>query len=242
MPSPSLSPELRKLLKKQQLIAGTSVPAYRLLDVLATEDGDVPKLIIYFKDMKEPAMRRAFHEMAELLRALDKEFLAAPESGAPKARKAPMKQDVEALKAASHVKVFLDGASKGNPGPSAAAYVIADSDGNPLYEQCHSIGVATNNVAEYRALIAAMETLLRFGKRSARFFSDSERLVNQVSGLWKIKKPELARLVGQAVKMRRQFERFSLSAIPREQNRRADFLASSILKPPTGEKGAAGDG
>jgi len=229
MASPPLPSEIRRLLRRQQIVPGTAIPAYRLLDTLATEDGDVAKLIIYFKDMKEPAMRKAFHDMGALLRALERVYLGAAEA-APKPSKEALKRDMDALKAAREVKVFVDGASKGNPGPSAVAFVIADAEANSLYEDREPIGTATNNEAEYRALIAAMAKALALGKKRARFFSDSELVVNQVAGRWKIKKRELAALAGQVLELRSQFEHFSLAAIPRERNKRADILAASAIK------------
>jgi ribonuclease HI len=240
MPSPSLPAEIRKLLRRQQVIPGSSSPSYRLLDIMATADGDVGKLIVSVPEMKEPAMRKAFHDMAALLRALEKQYLGAP-GPAPKPSKDRLKRDVDAVKSAPEITIFVDGACKGNPGPSGIGYVLADARANPLYEGREAIGTATNNEAEYRALIAAMEKALSLGQTKARVFSDSTLVVNQVAGRWKIKKRELALLVGQVTEVRRGFQRFSLTAIPRERNKRADYLASSAVEAPPDDGGEKGD-
>jgi len=128
------------------------------------------------------------------------------------------------------VLVYSDGASKGNPGDSGIAYVIADTHARPLYEECAYIGRATNNEAEYQALMAAMRKALELGKTKASFFSDSELVVNQVMGRWKISKATMAGYVREIQQLRRKFESFSLKAIPREQNTRADHLATCAIK------------
>jgi ribonuclease HI len=242
MSRPVLSSEIMKLLKRQEVVQNTETPAYRLLDILATAEADVGDLIVRFSKMKEPDMRKAFHDMAALLKQMEKEYLserpnAASSPQSPQTSKSPatrqseaLAANPEALAAQEHILVFSDGASKGNPGDAAIAFVIADTHASPLFEHHACIGTATNNEAEYQALLAAMEKVLEFGKKKATFFSDSELIVNQVLGRWKINKPELLVYAKKIAELRRRFEKFDLSAIPREKNIRADFLANCAIK------------
>lgn len=240
MAAPSLPAEIRKLLARQQFVAGSSVESYRLLDILATPEADIGDLIVKFREMKEPAMRKAFHDVAVLLKEMEKSYLkeTATQSGdePPKPAKTKISQspdlvsNLQALQAEEHVLVYSDGASKGNPGDSGIAYVIADRRATSLLEHCGYIGHATNNEAEYQALLAAMQKVVEMGKRRASFFSDSELVVNQVLGRWKVNKAELLPYVEQIRQLKRSFEKFELSAIPREQNKRADFLATCAIK------------
>lgn len=256
MAAAALPGDLLKLLKRQQFVPETNIPAYRLLDILATPEADVGDLIVRFRQMKEPAMRKALHDMAVVLKELEDRYLAeqsptasagVQETTAPseKKKKKKIKQsdekvmNLEALSEAPHVLVYSDGASKGNPGHSGIAYVIADTKATPLLEECTYIGNATNNVAEYEALLAAMSKALELGKTSASFFSDSELVVNQVLGRWKINKPELAEYRQKIHGLRKKFVKFSLAAIPREQNSRADHLATCAIK--AARAGAAPD-
>ncbi len=242
MARPTLPAQIANLLKKQQFVPDTALPSYRLLDILAMADGDVSSLVARFREMKEPAMRKAFHNMSLLLRELERTYCidgaqtkapdkvpAKPASASAEITQEIIVKNAQALETLQQVRIFTDGASKGNPGPSGIAYVFLGAESAPVYEHCECIGVATNNEAEYRALIAALGKALELGKRKVAVFSDSELVVNQVLGRWKINKPELAVLQREALALRRQFESFTISAVPRASNKRADFLATLCL-------------
>jgi len=138
--------------------------------------------------------------------------------------------DPSAIARVEKVKVYLDGACKGNPGPAAVGFVVTDLEGKMIYEDARFIGSATNNVAEYRALIEALKTLVENGRPETYAFSDSELLVNQMRGNWKIKNAGIKPLVIQAQALRRQLPRFQIAHVPRAQNRRADKIANLAIK------------
>lgn len=127
------------------------------------------------------------------------------------------------------VNVFTDGCAKGNPGPAGAGFVIEDLDGNPLAEDCEALGHATNNEAEYRALILAMQRCVELKIETAYFFTDSELMAKQIGGVYKIKNKRLAELAREVQGLRRNFKEFQIAHIPRERNQRADDMANAAL-------------
>ena len=124
---------------------------------------------------------------------------------------------------------YTDGASKGNPGPAAIGYTI-EKDGIILEEFCECIGEATNNVAEYRALIAAMKRLKTLGACVVRIFTDSELVVRQITGKYKVKNPGLRHLHSEVIERSAEFDSFQISHIPRDRNSIADGLANKAFK------------
>jgi ribonuclease HI len=124
--------------------------------------------------------------------------------------------------------VHIDGAARGNPGPAAFAYVIA-RPGEPPLEVKATLGHATNNVAEYTALLRALERAAELGGRRLTVFSDSELLVKQMNGDYRVKNAELKTLYDHAQALSRRFERVTLRHVRREQNARADALCNEAL-------------
>lgn len=122
--------------------------------------------------------------------------------------------------------IHCDGASRGNPGQAGIGYVIADSVGAILKEESDYLGQATNNVAEYSALIRSLQDSLKLGARKIRVFTDSELMVKQIKGEYKVKSEGLAPLFQQAVGLIACFEDFEIEHIPRLKNKRADQLAN----------------
>ena len=127
------------------------------------------------------------------------------------------------------VRVWIDGGSRGNPGQSAIGVVIEDAKGEILETIGRPIGVATNNVAEYRALLAGLEKAAAMGATEVEVASDSELLVRQVLGQYKVKNEGLKPLHAQAQERARRFSRFRIRHIHREQNVRADALVNRAL-------------
>ena len=123
----------------------------------------------------------------------------------------------------------IDGAARGNPGPAAYGVVLRRPDGTPLESLGKYIGRLTNNAAEYYALIAALDYAAANGIRRLRILSDSQLIVNQMKGLFKVKHPDLRPLHERAKKQAATLEAFSIQYVPREQNRDADDLANAAL-------------
>jgi ribonuclease HI len=139
--------------------------------------------------------------------------------------------------AAAAYRVNIDGASRGNPGPAAYGVVIRDARGEAVAKLKKYIGRFTNNVAEYYGLVAAMDYAHSHGIRAIRVESDSELLVKQMRGLYRVKSADLQPLFERAQKMSAGFDSFRIEHVYREQNREADALANEALdetegKPP----------
>ncbi|MGB7310999.1 MAG: reverse transcriptase-like protein [Candidatus Acidiferrales bacterium] len=123
----------------------------------------------------------------------------------------------------------IDGASRGNPGPASYAVVMRDPNGKIILELGKKLGRDTNNVAEYYALLAALDYAATHNIRALRVRSDSELLVRQMQGRYKVKSPDLKPLYERASKLTRQFEYFVVEHVRRESNREADALANLAL-------------
>jgi ribonuclease HI len=122
--------------------------------------------------------------------------------------------------------IYCDGASRGNPGEAGIGYVIADREGAVLKEESDYLGQATNNVAEYTALVRSLQNSLKLGARRVKVYSDSELMVKQIKGEYKVKNPGLAPLYRQAMELISQLEAFNIIHIPRDRNKKADELAN----------------
>ena len=131
--------------------------------------------------------------------------------------------------AAAAYRINIDGGSRGNPGPAAYGVLIRDASGGVVTKLKKYIGRFTNNVAEYYGLIAAMDYAQSHGVRAIRIESDSELLVKQMRGQYKVKSPDLQPLYERAQKMSKAFDSFRIDHVYREQNREADALANEAL-------------
>ncbi len=127
------------------------------------------------------------------------------------------------------VVAYADGASRGNPGPASLGVVVYDEAGEELHRSSRALGHATNNQAEYRAAIAALEAALGLGAREVELHMDSELVVRQLSGRYRVRNPRLIPLQKRMLDLRSRFERVTVRHIPREQNRVADALANEAL-------------
>jgi ribonuclease HI len=123
-------------------------------------------------------------------------------------------------------RASIDGAARGNPGPAGAGVYIEPEEGRPAEELFEPLGKATNNVAEYRALLLALRRAEELGAESVEILSDSLLLVQQVNGIFKMRAAHLAPLLSEAVRRARSFRRFSIRHVRREQNKKADRLAN----------------
>jgi ribonuclease HI len=127
------------------------------------------------------------------------------------------------------VVVHVDGGSRGNPGPAAIGVVVADRDGAVLDEIAEAIGVATNNVAEYRALLRGVERARDLGATEVEIINDSELIARQLTGAYKVKHPAMKPLYLEAMAALRAFERWHIRTVPRALNASADALVNAAL-------------
>src|ERR1017187_3683409 len=134
----------------------------------------------------------------------------------------------------------IDGAARGNPGPASYGVLVRRPDGKPLESLGKYIGRHTNNVAEYYALIAALDYAAASGIKRLRVYSDSQLIGNQIKGLYKVKHPDLRPLHERAKKQAAGLESFTIQYVPREQNRDADDMANAALDSTSGVKAAYG--
>ena len=125
--------------------------------------------------------------------------------------------------------VHVDGGARGNPGPAAAGAVISTPDGDVVADAAEAIGVATNNVAEYRGLLLGLRKARELGASEVEVVNDSELVAKQVNGIYKVKHPEMKPLHAAALQALRGFERWSIRSVPRAQNAGADALVNQAL-------------
>ena len=125
--------------------------------------------------------------------------------------------------------LMVDGAARGNPGNAGCGAVIFDESGKLLDELCRYLGHATNNVAEYEGLLMGLERVLRLGGKRLRVQSDSQLLVRQLNGLYRVKDEKLKRLHHRALGLLRQLEAYHIIHVGREHNRLADRLANRAI-------------
>ncbi|HLW95769.1 MAG TPA: ribonuclease HI family protein [Solirubrobacteraceae bacterium] len=127
------------------------------------------------------------------------------------------------------VVVHVDGGARGNPGPAAGAAVISTPDGEVLASASRLLGVATNNVAEYRGLLLGLERALELGASEVEVVNDSELVAKQLTGAYKVKHPDMRPLHAEALQALGRFERWSIRSVPRLQNAQADALVNEAL-------------
>jgi len=128
------------------------------------------------------------------------------------------------------VVIHSDGVSRGNPGQAAIGAIIRDERGRLLASISQPIGRATNNQAEYRVIIAALEKVLALGARQVELNSDSELVVRQIKGQYRVRKEALRPLYQRVKELQSRLEGFTIKHIPRQQNREADKLANVALR------------
>src|SRR5499433_1672753 len=128
-----------------------------------------------------------------------------------------------------YLVAYTDGGARGNPGPSGYGVVIKDGSGRRVAALSEYLGHQTNNFAEYQGLIAALEYALRHGPKALKVISDSELLVRQIKGIYKVKSPTLQDLHARAKELIRQLDWFSIGHALREHNQEADRLANEAM-------------
>jgi ribonuclease HI len=125
--------------------------------------------------------------------------------------------------------LHVDGGARGNPGPAAIGVVISEPGGALIEELAERIGVATNNVAEYRALLRGLERAAERGAKEVRIVNDSELVARQMTGAYRVRNKALKPLHARATEALRVFERWQIESVPRARNARADALVNRAL-------------
>ena len=140
-----------------------------------------------------------------------------------------MSQAAHAQGGGATLVVHVDGGARGNPGPAAIGVVISDPRGSVVDEVAERIGVATNNVAEYKALLRGVGRAAELGAREVEVVNDSELVARQLTGVYKVKHPAMKPLYDEAIGALRGFDRWSIRSVPRAENARADALVNAAL-------------
>jgi ribonuclease HI len=153
-----------------------------------------------------------------IINYIEKDDLAVSEKG--------ITDTLNIKKEADLIVVNVDGASKGNPGESGIGVAIFDKDSNLINEACDYLGVATNNIAEYKALIFGIKLSVEYNARRVLFKSDSELMVKQIKGEYKVKNAQLKLLFTEAQSLFKKLPNWKIMHVPREENKEADLLAN----------------
>ena len=126
----------------------------------------------------------------------------------------------------------MDGGARGNPGPAAIGVVVSEPGGDVLDELGERIGVATNNVAEYKAMLRGLQRAAELGAREVEVVNDSELVAQQLRGVYRVRHPSLKPLYLEAMRALRGFDRWEIRSVPRSENARADALVNAALDEP----------
>ncbi len=168
---------------------------------------DVARVLKEFPELKRVDLRRLLKEAASVMEEREK------------------KSSTEF----STLRLYTDGASRGNPGPAGIGVVIQDEADRTIEEIRRYLGVTTNNVAEYTALIDGLEAVRKYGPGRVEVYSDSELVIKQMRGEYHVRNTHLIRLHQRAKALARAFEKVAFHAIPREMNQMADALANEAI-------------
>ena len=199
----------RNALDRQRLI--------RILELLG-ERVPIELLRAEFPDLTRKDVRSIFQAVAEHIRCCA-EWAESAADGQEGGTGTPM----------TSVSLYCDGASRGNPGPSGAGVVLLDEKGEQIFELSRYLDDGTNNEAEYRALVRGLEAAAEIGVKRIEIFLDSELVVRQLSGKYKVRNARLRSLFDQAVSILQQFDDYGIFHVGREQNQQADRLANEAI-------------
>ncbi len=139
-------------------------------------------------------------------------------------------RDEDAIDEDLHAVLYIDGASRGNPGMAGAGVWMTNGSGKKRLEISRSLGHKTNNEAEYWALLLGLREAKRLGVRSVQVFTDSELIERQVNGSYRVKHPNLKGLHKMVSQTLEEFSSFTIQSIPREENQEADRLANQAIE------------
>jgi ribonuclease HI len=213
--------------KSQKSGADRKREAAFILDVLAEK---LPDHILqeYFRDLAPKQVRKTLQETSEVIKPRTKNSGPLPPSQLES--KAPGKgKEWKGKLKGSGLNLYTDGASRGNPGEAGAGIAIFDEQGNELLGTGEYLGHCTNNEAEYRALLLGLAKCGKFGSGKINAHLDSELIVKQVLGEYRVKHPNLKPLFHQTMQRLSDFASFSITHVRREKNSRADQLANQAI-------------
>ena len=231
-----LPASIAKLAKNAVRLKKSGVSMARVMEILAQPDGDVGAVANRMRRVENSELRQGFAAVTKLLAELEKQTGAKTDESeiALPGTKEVYPTDEPTVGpdvAIDRVKLFIDGASKGNPGPASIGMVFTDMSGRVLWQACRKLDEdATNNVAEYEALREGLLRAISRGWKKIHVFSDSELLVRQMTGVYKIKNERLRQMAPVIRRLINQLDAFTIVSIPREQNHLADKLANYALK------------
>ena len=201
------------------------IQAAEVLDVLVKKLPD-EVLQQYLKDLPPKQIRKILKEVIGIL--APKRKMASPATS-----QAPLwggiEKNWEGKLAGLALQLFTDGASRGNPGQAGAGIAIFDEEGNELVGTGQYLGQCTNNEAEYRALLFGLAKCGEFGRGRLKVHLDSELIVKQIRGEYRVKHPNLKPLFQEAMQKLSEFSSFSVTHVRREKNSRADELANQAI-------------
>ncbi len=197
-------------------------------DILATLAGKLPDEVLqeYFRDLPPEQVRQILREAATVI-APQKKGKAAPSSQA--ALWQDTVNDWQGKLQGEILHLYTDGASRGNPGKAGAGIAIFDEQGNELVGTEEYLGLCTNNEAEYKALLLGLARCGEFGGGRIKIHLDSELVVKQILGVYRVKHPNLIPLFRQARQKLSEFASYSIIHVRREKNSRADQLANRAI-------------
>lgn len=251
------TPSLIKQLRSLMIVPGTKLPVSLIMETLGNPESSYDSLVKKNPALKKISQDEIFLNTAKALKLVEgflkkqkekyieeqmtkaglppekekKTKAAAEKSGAPQQQKPKFDFTINGdVRKAKEAKIYIDACCRGNPGESSVAVIIKDFSDNKLFCESKPVGNMTNNAAEYNGLINALEHALKFGIKKAYVFSDSKLVVNQVSGIFKIKNENIAQLAARAQQLKKQFDKFQIVHVPRENNQEADWLANQALK------------
>jgi len=192
----------------------------RLIRVLELLSERLPTELLRaeFPDLTRHDVRSFFQAVAEHLRCCEEwaDSFADREEGEPGRQM-------------MSVSLYCDGASRGNPGPSGAGAVLLDEKGEEIFELSRYLDNGTNNEAEYRALVRGLEAAADLGVKRLEIFLDSELVVRQLNGTYKVRNPRLRSLFDQAMSRLQRFDDYAIFHVGRELNQQADRLANEAI-------------
>lgn len=179
-----------------------------------------------FAELEPTAVRAYLKEAARVLDGLGTTSEKKIQSQPVKSTVASSQQKTEKTR---KLTLFTDGASRGNPGEAGAGILILDEQGREIYAQGIYLGCCTNNVAEYRALLSGIHEAIRLGGEELDIRLDSELIVRQIQGLYKVKNVKLKELFSEVIKKLGKFRKYTVVHVQREKNYRADRLANQAI-------------
>jgi len=254
------TPAVMKNIRKLIFVPGVRIPVSKVMETLSNPDQSYDDLVKKYPALKKVNQDEIFLSITKILKIveeflekerdkylqkeMEKMGLESPQT--PKTLSRAKTPEASSIAKTTHkkytfeierdinevdqIKIFIDGCSRGNPGPSSIAVIFTDLMGKKLFCYNELIGEATNNIAEYKSLIVALEKACEFKKDKIFVFSDSELLVNQMNGVYKVKNINILKIISRAQELRRKFKNAQIIYIPREQNRETDVLASRAFK------------